>query len=161
MTENEAIKKVEEFGLYHAIGDLPHSALTVKAFGEAIKALKEIQQYRAIGTVEECQEAMEKQREKKPKIKVQNEELPCKVGDVVWNNDYGRPCSYTVAGFSFGKIDDEEKNDTEELQVYCQNSSGSIRIRFPISEIGKTIFCTKEEAESVLEILKGIEVERK
>lgn len=66
MTENEAIKRVEEFGLYHAIGDLPNSALTVKAFEMAIEALKEIQQYRAIGTVEECREAREKQRAKKP-----------------------------------------------------------------------------------------------
>lgn len=53
MTESEAIKKVKEFGLYHAIGDLPNSMLTVKAFEMAIKALEEIRQYRAIGTVEE------------------------------------------------------------------------------------------------------------
>lgn len=59
MTENEAIKRVEEFGLHHAIGDLPYSTLTVKAFEMAIKALEEIQQYRAIGTVEECREARE------------------------------------------------------------------------------------------------------
>lgn len=32
----------------------------------AISALKEVQQYRAIGTVEECREAMEKQNAKKP-----------------------------------------------------------------------------------------------
>lgn len=32
----------------------------------AIKALEEIQQYRAIGTVEECREAVEKQRARKP-----------------------------------------------------------------------------------------------
>lgn len=62
MTENEAIKKVEEFGLYHAIGDLPNSVLTVKAFEMAIKALEEIQQYRAIGTVEEIQN-MEKEED--------------------------------------------------------------------------------------------------
>lgn len=66
MTENEAIKRVEEFGLHHAIGELPHSVLTVKAFKMAIKALEEIQQYRAIGTVEECREAMEKQFSKRP-----------------------------------------------------------------------------------------------
>lgn len=53
MTEKEAIKKVKEFGLYHAIGDLPNSALTVKAFKMAVAALEEIQKYRAIGTVEE------------------------------------------------------------------------------------------------------------
>ena len=34
------------------------------AIEEAIKALEEIQQYRAIGTVEECREAVEKQNQK-------------------------------------------------------------------------------------------------
>ena len=32
----------------------------------AISALKEVQQYRAIGTVEECREAVDKQKPKKP-----------------------------------------------------------------------------------------------
>lgn len=40
MTEKEAIKKVKEFGLHHAIGDLPDSALTVNAFEMAIAALE-------------------------------------------------------------------------------------------------------------------------
>ena len=35
------------------------------AIEEAIEALKEIQQYREIGTVEECREAVEKQTQKK------------------------------------------------------------------------------------------------
>lgn len=34
----------------------------------AIKAIKEIEQYRAISTVEECREARERQRAKKPNI---------------------------------------------------------------------------------------------
>ena len=37
------------------------------AIEEAIKALEEIQQYREIGTVEECREAVEKQKPKAPK----------------------------------------------------------------------------------------------
>ena len=36
------------------------------AIDTAIEALKEIQQYREIGTVEECREAVEKQKPKKP-----------------------------------------------------------------------------------------------
>ena len=36
------------------------------AIEEAISALKEIQQYREIGTVEECREAVEKQKPKVP-----------------------------------------------------------------------------------------------
>ena len=37
------------------------------AFSVAIKALEEVQQYRAIGTVEECRESVEKQTAKKVK----------------------------------------------------------------------------------------------
>lgn len=40
---------------------------TYVADGVAIEALKEIQQYREIGTVEECREAVEKQKAQKPK----------------------------------------------------------------------------------------------
>ena len=42
---------------------------TYVADGVAIEALKEIQQYREIGTVEECREAVEKQKQKKIIIK--------------------------------------------------------------------------------------------
>ena len=38
------------------------------AIEEAIEALKEIQQYREIGTVEECRGAVEKQKPKKPRL---------------------------------------------------------------------------------------------
>ena len=38
-----------------------------EAHNAAISAIKEIQQYRKIGTVEECREAVEKQKPKKPK----------------------------------------------------------------------------------------------
>lgn len=38
-----------------------------EAHNAAISAIKEVQQYRAIGTVEECREAVEKRKPKKPK----------------------------------------------------------------------------------------------
>lgn len=52
MTENEAIKDLKvQF-------ELPFGSwISEKTLKVAIKALEEIQQYRAIGTVEECQEA--------------------------------------------------------------------------------------------------------
>lgn len=40
MTEEEAIRRIEEFALYHAIRELPNSALTVRAFEMAIEALE-------------------------------------------------------------------------------------------------------------------------
>ena len=32
--------------------------------------------------------------------------LPCKVGDTVWDNDFGRPCAYTITSFSFGECEE-------------------------------------------------------
>lgn len=49
-----------------------------KAFEDmemAIEALKEIQQYREIGTVEECREAVEKRKPKKPVLRNDNGKL--------------------------------------------------------------------------------------
>lgn len=41
MTNKEAIKRIKDFALYHAIRDLPNSAYTVEAFEMAIKSLEQ------------------------------------------------------------------------------------------------------------------------
>lgn len=41
MNREEAIKRIRDFGLYHAIEDLPRSTKTVEAFKMAIQALEE------------------------------------------------------------------------------------------------------------------------
>ena len=73
MTENEAIEIIERNfpkkcrmvnGRYQGGFDNTESDFG-QALTMAITALKEIQQYREIGTVEECQEAREKQKPKK------------------------------------------------------------------------------------------------
>mgnify|MGYP001854761296 CR=1 FL=1 len=67
MTENEAIRDleylIEEYSAYP-----PETGVneTIGSLQYCITALREIQQYRAIGTVEECREAVEKQKPKKP-----------------------------------------------------------------------------------------------
>ena len=79
MTENEAIKvlvtqkqcidKSSSGQCKINCGDCKKNitiAYQEKSYEVAITALKEIQQYRAIGTVEECREAVEKQKPKKP-----------------------------------------------------------------------------------------------
>ena len=78
--------------------------------------------------------------------------LPCKVGDTVWDNDYGKPCAYTITGFSFGTGEDyiDEPVSLREVVCYYSNYSGSITGSFAVSEIGKTLFLTKEEAEQKL-----------
>ena len=63
MTEQETIKYLKDASRSNQmVGILPKSDI-----GKClIKALDEVQQYRAIGTVEECRAAVEKQNGKKP-----------------------------------------------------------------------------------------------
>lgn len=57
MTENEIIEFLDELG-----GGCLNSEEYI-ACNTAIKAIKEVQQYRAIGTLEECRKAMTVKRE--------------------------------------------------------------------------------------------------
>lgn len=72
MTENEAIKILRKDSCYECAQgtDSPVNCecwecRVAEATRAAIKALEEVQQYRKIGTVEECREAMEKQKPEK------------------------------------------------------------------------------------------------
>lgn len=78
--------------------------------------------------------------------------LPCKVGDMVWDNDFGKPCAYTITGFSLGTGEDyiDEPVTEKEIAYYYSNSNGSITGSFAASEIGKTVFLTQTEAEQKL-----------
>lgn len=62
MTENEA-----RLILDVRISRFDHAGDVNEALEIAKQALQEIQQYREIGTVKECREAVEKQKAKKPK----------------------------------------------------------------------------------------------
>lgn len=64
MTEQEAIKFIDD----------RHYDSRSDAYKMAINALEENQQYRAIGTPEECQAAVEKQKAKKP---IRNDKCTC------------------------------------------------------------------------------------
>lgn len=64
MKENEAIRILGDTTLCTPLG---------QAAFVRIEAIKEIQQYRAIGTVEECREAMERQRGGEKPILCMNE----------------------------------------------------------------------------------------
>lgn len=57
MTEQEAIEIIKREEQWES-----NSSIS-KAFNIAIEALEEIQQYRAIGTIEECREAVEKMKQ--------------------------------------------------------------------------------------------------
>ena len=64
MTEQEAITVFEEILAIDYRDTIPKY---YEAMELAVKDMKEIQQYRSIGTPEECRAAVEKQKAKKPK----------------------------------------------------------------------------------------------
>ena len=76
MTPEEAIKILEKKKEYskriidnflsHSRGEIKDANETIEMCDMAISALEEIQQYREIGSVEECREAVEKQKAKNP-----------------------------------------------------------------------------------------------
>ena len=65
MTEKEAVKALRLEGGLEITGKTKRVVDFFEGLDMAIKALEEIQQYRAIGTAEECREAVEKQNPKK------------------------------------------------------------------------------------------------
>ena len=60
MTENDAISRIKDHMEIHRLKE-PRAIYITVALSMAIAALKEIQQYREIGTVEERREAVKKQ----------------------------------------------------------------------------------------------------
>lgn len=69
MTENEAIARIRY--RIDTATDIAGNGVDGRAFEDmemAIKAFEEIQQYQVIGTVDECRDAMERYRKKKPVI---------------------------------------------------------------------------------------------
>lgn len=83
--------------------------------------------------------------------------LPCKVGDIIWDNDYGVPTAYEITGYSFGESDGyiEYPASKTEIVFYFSNTSGSITGSFALSEIGKSVFLTQAEAEQKLKEMES------
>lgn len=74
MTENEAIKELEtSIDLAKMCTQNYERKNEIQGYEMAIKALEEVQQYRQIGTPEECRAAMEKQTDEKPNAEQEGE----------------------------------------------------------------------------------------
>lgn len=65
MTDSEAIRDLDIIRFNPHWDELVNEEYWQELMEMAIKALEEVQQYRAIGTVEECRAAVEKQTEKR------------------------------------------------------------------------------------------------
>lgn len=68
--------------------------------------------------------------------------LPCAVGDLVYSaTKYNGVCEHEIRKFQFDK------------NGWCACSN----LKFPISDFGRTVFLTREEAEAALKELEGKE----
>ena len=68
MKREEAIRDLDIIRFNPHWDELVNEEYWQELMDMAIKALEEVQQYRQIGTVEECRAAMEKQKAKKPEF---------------------------------------------------------------------------------------------
>lgn len=94
MTENEAINYLRQINPKHIecveLIDMKEVWENIpQAVPSAEKALREIQQYRAIGTVEECREAIERQIKKKPVKNEYNHDCYSNCGWIVYQDEWG------------------------------------------------------------------------
>ena len=99
MTENEAIEIIKFASAFNK-----ENTPLDKAIDKAITALEEVQKYRKIGTVEECWEAANKQKPKKPLGGVDiagNEYMICPYCSAIveygeWRADYCPDCGQSI-----------------------------------------------------------------
>ena len=87
MTENEAIKYIQKW--YQPTTEQTEREKAIEALLVILKCIDEIQQYRKIGTVEECDEAVEKQKTMKVN-EVHVDEYYCPACGSENNCDYGK-----------------------------------------------------------------------
>ena len=88
------IKGFEELGRYRAIGTIKDITKVVRFLSvdndeSIIDDISEVTKYRLIGTVEECQEAMGKQKAKKPTKDEYNHSCCPNCGWIVYKDEYG------------------------------------------------------------------------
>lgn len=120
--EEAAIERIETL---RKLGKLSDTVDTIVAIEIAIEALKEIQQYRAIGTVEECREAVKKQKLKKPVKDKYNHNCCPNCGWIVsGEGGYGEEfcphcenCGQAIWWENLGEMEDESKY-MDECQLF-------------------------------------------
>lgn len=118
--------------------------ITVRALNTAISAMEELQQYREIGTLGECREAVERlDYYKELRQQGRLPELPCAEGDKVYRINRGAKepiISLTVIQFTISG---------KKLSMDCVDEWLG-RYIFREEDIGKNVFLTQEEAEEAL-----------
>lgn len=142
MTENEAIREFQNIR--------PHSRMIpvrmAEAVDTAIQALEDVQQYRKIGTVEECRAAMEKQNvNKELEIHDEKHTLECCISlmqEMV--NEFAEWYRWQHGEDAIEELDEEERfcfrksyfSIVQELFLIGTNHSGGTSTRAKCEQLG-------------------------
>ena len=143
-------------------------------YEKVAKWLEELKCYKDIGTPKELKELKENgtftglelaklaimQKELKEYKDLEEQgllvRLPCKVGDIVYDSFFGYPEPHMVKAISYGYcIGYVEPKIENEIIFYCENYTNTMKVIFPMKELGRTVFLTREEAEKKLEEMKN------
>lgn len=121
MTENEVLIKTPEEAIETIKSNMPTSGYQMlrESLDMAIIALKEIQQYREIGTVEECLEAAKKNKAKKPL-------LVSKKKKKIMEGDYVHVICPSCEEEIFSCFLFYPWNDSQRTNKFCKNCGQAI-----------------------------------
>ena len=146
MTENEALEALKLEGGLEITGRPIRVAQFFEGIEVAIKALEELQQYRAIGTPEECQTAVEKQNANK-ELESHDEKhiLECCISlmqEVV--NEFAEWYRWQHGEDAIEELDEEERfcsrksyfHIVQKLFLLCTNHSGGTSTRAKCEQLG-------------------------
>lgn len=150
MTENEAIIRFDFIRCALLAGTKPHivpNEENIALIDVAIKALKEVQQYREIGTPEECRAAMEKQNSTNKELESHDEKriLECCISlmqELV--NEFAEWYRWQHGENAIDKLDKEERfcfrksyfSIVQKLFLLCTYHSGGTSTRAKCEQLG-------------------------
>ena len=126
---------------YEDTGLEPDEILTCKELAEAAYAFIFLKEYKSLGTIDPIRKLLKAEKDGRLVVP------PCKVGDTVWIKGDKFPAEIeeiriTDDGIYFAYV--EYDRGYEETEVWDNGE-------FTLSDIGKTVFLTREEAERALE----------
>ena len=140
-TNSTCEKVFNRLSEYEDTGLEPDEILTCKELAEAAYAFICLKEYKSLGTIDPIRELLKAEKDGRLVLP------PCKVGDTVWIKGDKFPAEIeeiriTDDGIYFAYVEYDRGYEETEVWDNCE---------FTLSDIGKTVFLTREEAEKALE----------
>ena len=140
-TNSTCEKVFNRLSEYEDTGLEPDEILTCKELAEAAYAFIFLKEYKSLGTIDPIRGLLKAEKDGRLVVP------PCKVGDTVWIKGDKFPAEIeeiriTDDGIYFAYVEYDRGYEETEVWDNCE---------FTLSDIGKTVFLTREAAEKALE----------